>query len=87
MGEKRQAKKVITVKRGANTTRKIEVFSGSLFTGKTFVDVLSDDIPASSDRSTLYRLRVNGKWFPAREKVLYDLGAVNEIVLKLIGEL
>lgn len=84
MGEKRQAKKVILSRKGNETTRKIEVFDGLLFPGKTFVDLLGD--AAEEDRKGLYRLRVDGKWFPARRKLLYTKSQLNQILVKMIGE-
>jgi len=84
MGERRHAKKVILSRKGNETTRKIEVFEGDLFPGKTFVDLLGD--PANEDRRGLYRLRVDGKWFPARRKLLYTRDQLNQILVKMIGE-
>lgn len=84
MGEKRHAKKVILTRKGNETTRKIEVFDGILFPGKTFVDLLGD--PAEADRKGLYRLRIDGKWFPARRKLLYTKDQLNQVLVKLIGE-
>lgn len=84
MGEKRHAKKVILTRKGNETTRKIEVFDGILFPGKTFVDLLGD--PADEERDELYRLRIDGKWFPARRKLLYTKDQLNQVLVKLIGE-
>lgn len=84
MGEKRHAKKVILTRKGNETTRKIEVFDGILFPGKTFVDLLGD--PAEADRKGLYRLRIDGKWFPARRKLLYTKDQLNQVLIKLVGE-
>lgn len=84
MGEKRHAKKIILVRKGNETTRKIEVFPGEMFPGKTFVNMLGDT--ATPDRTGLYRLRIDGKWFPARQKMLYDKDELNKILIQLIGE-
>jgi len=84
MGEKRHAKKVILIRKGSETTRKIEVFDGSLFPGKTFVDMLGD--PVGKGRTDLYRLRIDSKWFPARQKMLYDREGLNRLLLQFIGE-
>ena len=83
MGDKRLAKKVILVRRGNETTRKIEVFRGDLFPGKTFKDLLGN--PAD-ERDTLYRLRIDGKWFPARQKLLYSKDELNRVLQTLVGE-
>lgn len=84
MGEKRHAKKIILVRKGNETTRKIEVFPGEMFPGKTFVNLLGD--PAPTERKGLYRLRIDGKWFPARQKMLYEKDQLNRILTQFIGE-
>jgi len=84
MGEKRNAKKVILARKGGETLRKIEVFEGSLFPGKTFVDLLGD--PITGDREGLYRLRIDGKWFPARRKLLYTRDQLNQVLVRIVGE-
>jgi len=84
MGDKRSAKKVLLVRKGAETTRKIEIFQGGLFYGRTFI--LSSGESAPKDRSDLYRLRVNGKWFPARQKLLLNKDELNTLIIKLVGE-
>lgn len=84
MGDKRLAKKVILVRRGNETTRKIEVFPGHLFPGKTFKDLLGH--PAEDVREDLYRLRIDGKWFPARQKLLYSKEELNKVLQTLVGE-
>jgi hypothetical protein len=84
MGEKRHAKKIILLRKGNETTRKIEVFHGETFPGKTFVNMLGD--PANLDRTGLYRLRIDGKWFPARQKMLYSKSELNKILTQFIGE-
>lgn len=84
MGEKRHAKKIVLLRRGVETTCKIEVFPGELFPGKTFLNLSGEVV--TRDRSRLYRLRIGGKWFPAREKILYTKTQLNEILINLIGE-
>jgi len=84
MGEKRHARKVILVRRGNETTRKIEVFDGDLFQGKTFINMLGG--VANTDRDDLYRLRIDGKWFPKRQKILYNKEQLNQLLAKFIGE-
>lgn len=84
MGDKRLAKKVILVRRGNETTRKIEVFPGDLFPGKTFVSMIGE--PAPEIRDHLYRLRLDGKWFPARQKLLYSKDELNKMLQTLVGE-
>ncbi len=84
MGEKRHAKKVVLVRDTPEKHSKIEVFSGEEFLGKTFNDILGE--PLTVDRSSLYRLRINGKWFPARKKILYTKSQLNEILSNLVGE-
>ena len=84
MGEKRHAKKVILVRRGQEDTRKVEVFCGDLFPGKTFEDMLGEDV--REGREFLFRLRVDGKWFPARRKTLYTKEELNHILTEIVGE-
>lgn len=84
MGEKRHPDKVILIRGGVSPCRKIEVFSGSLFSGKTFYNLMGE--PLSETRSDLFRIRVNGKWFPARRKILYAREDVNHLLIEVIGE-
>lgn len=84
MGEKRHAKKVVLLREGVDTNYKFEVFPGDMFPGKTFKDLLGD--PITRDRSRLYRLRINGKWFPARRKILYTKSQLNETLINFVGE-
>ena len=84
MGEKRQPRKVLLVRRGNETERKIEIFDGDLFPGRTFTDVTGEQL--EEDREYLSRLRVNGKWFPARRKILFRRHELNETLFRLIGE-
>lgn len=84
MGEKRHAKKVILIRRGNETTRKIEIFEGDLFPGKTFVDAIGE--PVTPDRTDFYRIRLDGKWFPARRKMLYTKEQLNQLIVQLVGE-
>ena len=84
MAEKRQAKTVILVRKGAEKARKIEVFEGFLFEGSTFKTLGGEAAP--KERSGLARLRVNGKWFPARRKVLLTRKELHDILIKTLLE-
>lgn len=84
MGDKRLAKKVILLRRGKETTHKIEVFDGRLFPGKTFTSLLGEPLP--EERYDRFRLRINGKWFPARQKLLYSREELNKVLTTLVGE-
>lgn len=82
MSEKRQAKTVILVRKGTEKARKVEIFEGFLFEGSTFRTLAGEAAP--SERSGLARLRVNGKWFPARRKVLLTRKELHDILIKVI---
>lgn len=85
MGERRQPRRTILIRQGNTTLKKIEIFEGSLFPGKTFTDIMGEPLK-ETDRSLLSRLRVNGKWFPARRKILFQRHELNEALFRLIGE-
>jgi len=42
--------------------------------------------PVTEGREKLFRLRINGKWFPARRKILYTREDVNYLLIEMIGE-
>jgi hypothetical protein len=84
MGEKRHPAKVILVRGDRLPGRKIEIFSGDLFSGKTFYNLLGESV--TEGRQHLFRLRINGKWFPARRKILYTSEDVNHLLIEIIGE-
>ena len=86
MADRRQARKTLLVRQGNNTLKKIEIFDGELFPGRTFTNSLGEPLKDEDDRGYLNRLRVNGKWFPARRKILFQRHELNEILFRLIGE-
>lgn len=86
MADRRLARKTILVRRGSETIKKIEIFDGDLFEGKTFLTSLGEPIPVELDRADLVRVRLNGKWFPGRRKILFQRHELNELLFRLIGE-
>lgn len=84
MGDKRNASKVILVRKGKETTRKIEVFDGELFPGRTFTDKLHRSLP--DKREGYFRLRIDGKWFPEGAKILFSRRDLNTLLQELVSE-
>lgn len=83
MGERRKPHKTVIIKE-PNRTSKIEVFDGSEFGGSTFRNLLGELV--NGERNGMFRLRINGRWFPARGKVLYDKKQLNRLLMERIGE-
>jgi hypothetical protein len=69
MSEKRRPELVVRYRFKQGRNLKVEVFDGSAFPRKLFVDVFGDPLP--DPPGPRYRLRVNGVWMPRRIKVLY----------------
>lgn len=84
MAEQRKPLVTLTISHPAKPPSRMEMFNGELFWGRTFKDILGDPIPAEADRGGYVRLRINGRWFPARQKVLYSREQAYRIIVEKI---
>ncbi len=67
--------------RAKGVTTKIEVFEGSLFSLRRATDIVGNRIPKESVADYV-RLRINGKWFPAKTTTLYTREQLHSIIVR-----
>lgn len=72
---------VVTVRPRKAKNTKIELFSGADFAAERFSHKDGSEV---SDTAKLYRLRVAGKWYPEKSRVLYSVDEVMEMAVDLL---
>lgn len=82
MADKRKPETVLWVRHGTGRSTKVEVFSGGQFADlRKFTDKRGRPVTAETS-PRMYRLRVNGVWFPAGKRLLFTPSQCAALVRK-----
>jgi len=75
----------ITLKPKGGASLKIEVFEGRLFSARSATDLLGAPL-SRAEAGKMVRLRVNGRWFPAKTVTLYSREQLHSLLAKFSNQ-
>lgn len=86
MSEKRKPISAVLLKPPGKRTTKVEFFQGAEFTSGIYYSLAGKALTPARQAGR-YRLRVSGKWFPGRRRVLYTRQEITKLLATtLLGD-